>query len=114
MTSNVVQFHEEDFNAKTDISVYFHCKKCMNELPYEISPREYQRLQVGWTLHGLQVWCNRHDVNIIHINFEGQKHPTVLKRQHGQKCSRCEQPYSGIGTPLCPDCLARDDPGQKS
>ncbi len=77
MTSNVVQLHQEDFNAESDISVYFHCKKCMDELPYDTSPRDYQRLQVGWTLHGLQVWCNRHDVNIVHIDFEGQKRPTV-------------------------------------
>jgi len=75
--SNVVQLHQEDFNAKCDISAYFHCKECLNELPYDTSARDYQLLEIGWTGKGLQVWCNRHDRNIIHINFEGQKHPTV-------------------------------------
>ena len=57
-----------------EIEVFFHCKECMRELPNGQSPQDYQRIQAGWTTKGLQVWCNRHDLNIVHIDFEGVKH----------------------------------------
>jgi hypothetical protein len=41
----------------------------------ELSPEQYACLAVGWTEFGLQVWCARHDANVIHLDFEGQKHP---------------------------------------
>ena len=57
------------------INLYLHCGKCLKEVPEGTSPREYQRIQVGWTDRGLQVWCVRHDCNVVHIDFEGQTHP---------------------------------------
>lgn len=61
---------------KKQIEAYLHCSQCIKEVKQkeEISPSEYQNIEVGWTKHGIQVWCKRHDCNIINIDFEGQKH----------------------------------------
>ena len=32
------------------------------------------------TKYGIQAWCLRHDCNMIHINFEGQKFPAETGR----------------------------------
>lgn len=39
----------------------------------EMTPREYADLEAGWTKKGFQVWCKRHELNIIHVDFMGQK-----------------------------------------
>ena len=64
-----------------NIEQYLHCKLCMDELTEDESPKSYARYGVGWTRDGLQVWCERHDVNIIHIDFEKHQHPADLTRQ---------------------------------
>ena len=33
---------------------------------------------------------------------------TKFTPDSGSQCARCKRPYSGIGTPLCPDCLTAD------
>lgn len=58
---------------EADIKMYFHCAKCLEELPEDQSPMDYQRIQAGWTKQGVQVWCVRHNLNVIHIDFMGQK-----------------------------------------
>lgn len=70
-------------NSK-EISLYLHCGLCVQEwkdgkAPGE-SPESYSRLSVGWTAPGLQVWCNRHDCNVVHIDFEGVQHPANTTR----------------------------------
>lgn len=55
------------------ITAFFQCGKCLNELPVGESPMSYARQSTGWTKLGLQIWCVRHDCNIIHIDFQGQK-----------------------------------------
>ncbi len=65
------------------IQLYLHCRKCIEEITEgraggENSPKEYQRIQAGWTKEGLQVWCTRHDLNIVHIDFEGTQHKADL------------------------------------
>ena len=60
------------------IRMYMHCRRCIAELPYGESPADYARLEVGFTQRGWQVWCNRHDLNVMHIDFEGQQHPADL------------------------------------
>jgi hypothetical protein len=57
------------------IGLYIHCGKCLKEMPAGTSPKEWNRLQVGWTPMGLQVWCVRHNCNVMHIDLEGQMHP---------------------------------------
>jgi hypothetical protein len=59
------------------IQMYFHCRECVAELPAGESPADYQRIQAGWTARGFQVWCRRHELNIMHVDFEGQKHPAA-------------------------------------
>lgn len=66
---------------ENEIKMYLHCKLCLEELPSDQSPREYLRVEVGWTTKGLQVWCNRHECNIVHIDFEGKKHPANTTRK---------------------------------
>lgn len=61
------------------IQMFFHCAKCIEEKPNNVSPREWAQLEVGWTKLGLQVWCRRHERNVVHIDFEGQKHPANVE-----------------------------------
>jgi hypothetical protein len=68
-----------------EIQAYLHCKLCVDEqrspLGRGTSPSTYSRLAVGWTKRGLQVWCERHEVNVLHVDFEGHKHPAALTRR---------------------------------
>ena len=62
-----------------EIDNYTHCALCIEELEtgeYEYSPRDYARTEIGFTSIGLQVWCIRHECNIMHIDFEGNCHPS--------------------------------------
>ena len=56
---------------------YMHCGLCLTEWKSgeagETSPREYARQQGAWTKLGFQLWCNRHDANILHVDFNGQE-----------------------------------------
>jgi hypothetical protein len=52
---------------------FWHCGKCIDELPEGVSPREYIHVEVGFTPAGVQIWCVRHEENIIHLDFMGQK-----------------------------------------
>jgi hypothetical protein len=58
-----------------EIQIYVHCKRCNADRPPGVKGREWEQLEVGWTDHGFQVWCARHELNIIHVDFEGQAHP---------------------------------------
>lgn len=65
-------------SASNQIVQFMHCRKCVEEKQAEgvsWSPKEHARFEVGWTPQGIQVRCARHDLNIVHIDFEGQKHP---------------------------------------
>lgn len=57
------------------ISSYFHCRQCIESIPEGTTPQEWADLSVGFTDRGLQVVCNRHELNVVHIDFEGQRHP---------------------------------------
>lgn len=62
------------------IVAFFHCKLCLAELPAGTSPVEWARYESGWTKIGFQVWCTRHQINIVHVDFEGMKHPANTNR----------------------------------
>ena len=53
------------------------CLKCSNEFlsgkTDSKSLQEYSKIDVGFTKRGLQIWCQRHQLNICHINFDGKK-----------------------------------------
>jgi len=57
------------------IQLYFHCRKCLEEIPPGITPAQWRLISVGFTEIGIQAWCDRHNCNIFHIDFEGQQHP---------------------------------------
>jgi len=64
-----------------EIRQFFHCRRCADKLPVGRSPAEWARLEIGATPLGIQVWCRRCDINVIHIDFEGQKHPAEMRRR---------------------------------
>ena len=59
------------------------CSRCADEVADGtaglVSLAEYGRLDVGFTSTGLQVWCRRHDSNVVHIDFEGRELPTDFR-----------------------------------
>lgn len=73
--NNVIELRPQKLQPSSEIQMFFHCKKCGEETPEDMAPCDYQQLEVGWTEVGLQVWCRRHDMNIIHVDFEGHCHP---------------------------------------
>ena len=81
---------------------YMHCGLCLTEWKSgeagETSPRDYAQQQGSWTKLGFQLWCSRHDVNILHVDFNGQK-------MRGHYSTACECWGGGRVTPFyrCPD-----------
>lgn len=73
---------------KNLIEQYAHCGLCLDERPNNVSPRDWAQLEVGFTDIGLQVWCKRHECNVMHIDFEGQKHPADLTCPKPAKATR--------------------------
>lgn len=51
------------------------CQKCFDEFSTGQtdagSLQHYARLDVGFSDRGLQVWCRRHDLNVVHVDFDG-------------------------------------------
>lgn len=73
------KMREEAFTPHNNIKRFFHCRKCLEEKPEGVSPREWAQLEVGFTIAGMQVWCKRHDCNVCHVDFQGYKHPAILE-----------------------------------
>ena len=77
----------ETFGNLNSCMMYVHCGLCLNEVQElagrlgKASPRDYARLSFGWTKWGLQIWCNRHDCNVVHVDFEGVTHPADTTRK---------------------------------
>lgn len=59
----------DDIPNTNEIGSFFHCARCLNEKPDGVSPRDWARLEVGWTQLGVQIWCVRHESNVAHIDF---------------------------------------------
>lgn len=74
------KFMEAGPQSTNEIILYFHCAKCMPLKPSDVTPSQWSQLESGWTPHGLQVWCKRCNCNVIHINFEGCRHPSNDRR----------------------------------
>ena len=43
------------------------------------SLQDYSKIDAGFTDRGIQLWCQRHQVNICHIDFEGKKLDTDFR-----------------------------------
>lgn len=62
--------------------MFLHCALCLPEVKGSgESPKTYARLSVAYTPQGLQVWCVRHNANVLHVDFEGHQHPGILSRK---------------------------------
>ena len=69
---NLVEvIHQDEINLSNEIEIFFHCGKCLDEKPDDLSPREFGSIEVGITKDGdIQVWCKRHEVNVNLITFK--------------------------------------------
>jgi hypothetical protein len=66
-----------------NIDSYVACSKCAEEVAHiepKISLQDYGAVDIGFTQWGLQVWCRRHQTNIVHIDFNGQQLPADFRR----------------------------------
>jgi hypothetical protein len=61
-----------------EIKLFFQCRQCVREKPDSVLPGDWSRLESGWTALGFQVWCRRHNCNVLHLDFEGAKHPANI------------------------------------
>lgn len=68
------------------IELYFHCKKCFKEKPRDKSMNQYSRTQTGRTPNGIQVWCSRHEEEIISFVYDWSKDTTLPQ---GAVCECC-------------------------
>ena len=57
----------------------FVCERCAEEFERrrgEFLPtatfHDYQALEVGLTEHGIQVWCRRHERNVVHLDLRAR------------------------------------------
>jgi hypothetical protein len=68
-----------------EIQAFIHCELCVLEIAAGLagtnSPKAYAQFELGWTPQGFQVWCVRHDCNVLHVDFEGCKHPANRTRR---------------------------------
>ena len=66
---NTLEMNEEN------IEMYIHCELCIEENKDngDESPQEWSNYDVGWTKQGLQIWCWKHNANVLHFDFEGRK-----------------------------------------
>lgn len=65
-----------------NIVSYFHCRKCIEELPKDVSAADYQSIEVGVDAEGtLIIWCKRHDLLIGSF---------IPEQKLIYRCERCE------------------------
>jgi hypothetical protein len=62
----------EKIKIENGINSYFHCKTCFEK-------GKKDKIAVGWTIKGLQVWCDQCDTNVISLDFMGNKVQIDLK-----------------------------------
>ena len=64
-------------NLKKSIIDYIACSECQKEfesgMTDSTSLQDYSKLDIGFSDIGLQVWCRRHEINVCHIDFEGNE-----------------------------------------
>ena len=59
------------------INDYIICSECQSEFDSGMtdsgSIQDYTKLDIGFTDVGVQVWCRRCEINVCHIDFEGNR-----------------------------------------
>lgn len=93
--------------SKKEIRAFYNCGICVMEfkkLLAENSPKvvgmsssEYSQLEVGSTVYGFQVWCRRHEVNVIHADFEGKK---ITANMHPEPSPQADAAFKRLGVPI--------------
>ena len=70
--------------SKDQIKLYQRCQSCQADLDTwtvdpngDTSPREYGRVEIGYTDDGIQAWCIRHEISIVHIQLKGDEKATT-------------------------------------
>ena len=56
------------FDLPKEIVRFAHCRRCFESMPNDQSPQSWAHLDVGFTDKGFQVWCLRHDINVVTID----------------------------------------------
>jgi len=63
--------------AKLSIYAYMRCAKCLDLWKAGAFPGQAMKdatdLSFGVTQAGFQLWCNRHNCNVLHLDLLGQK-----------------------------------------
>ena len=74
------EYHEDKWRWKANhsnnpcqIRLYLHCVQCREAQPEDEPPNEFERVKIGWTDRGIQVWCVRHDAEVIHLDLMDRK-----------------------------------------
>jgi len=65
---------------------YLHCSRCIRDaMKLQVPPRDYARLEVALTTHGLLINCKRHDAPVTTIT------PDQLREwiAHPPGCEMC-------------------------
>lgn len=57
---------------------YLHCGECLKEKPADVTPKDWARQQVAMTPEGLQVWCTRHNINVMDSEMVAEVTPLEL------------------------------------
>lgn len=78
---------ERDIPNTDKIISFLHCSVCAQEWKEDksinstMSPKDYQKIQIGSTKLGFQVWCVRHECNIMHIDLQDFQFPANMSRR---------------------------------
>ena len=77
MEQNPMQQSDDLSLLSLQIQQQIVCSACSDEFMSgqtdSRSLQDYSRLDVGFSGRGVQVWCHRHNLNVVHIDFEGQQ-----------------------------------------
>ena len=79
--AQVVRSEVRDIPATNEMQMFVHCGQCLAERPPDQSPRDFAQLEVGMTALGFQVWCKRHEINVLHVDYQGHQHPANTNRE---------------------------------
>ena len=67
----------EHENLKYSINSHIVFNECIKELSTlsssDINLKNFVKFEVGFTNLGIQIWCIRHNINVCHIDFDGNQ-----------------------------------------
>ncbi len=95
---------EPNIPITNGIGIFLHCGLCVQEAgSHGQSPKDYARLEIGYTRLGIQAWCLRHDVNVIHMDLEvpaprRERHPHGPRGTEAPREPDARGPRAGAAT----------------